>query len=233
MINNEVTSLIPILSNGSVAGIVSMPSGTFAAATSNSANRVFQEVNREQSQLTPSTLQNRYEIEMSKAMIQSLVVHSVPAPANAVQLRRNEVITRLPALALWLLVAGNILFVLLAIAMAVCAIKFSSQEVHQAQLRLSSAGLAAQLFGPDTAQRAARDDFELFHGAEVGDADAPEKTNSSVDIRSTALGGAEFVVQSMEKQDGGWITQHAVAQGAAQPLLADQSFQGLLTRRTF
>jgi hypothetical protein len=103
-------------------------------------------------------------------------------------------VTRLAALALWAVVAGNALFALLAIALRVCALNLASAEVHQVQLRLSPAGLAVQLFETRAAEQAARDNFDLLHRRDVDDEE--HGAMSIVEIGNTPLGGAEFVALS-------------------------------------
>ena len=75
-----------------------------------------------------------------------LVIHTVPAPAELAQRRVTKIITELPALAFWLLVAANHLFALLGLALAILAAQATSPEVQELHTRLTTAGLAAQLF---------------------------------------------------------------------------------------
>lgn len=233
MINNKVEGLVPTLSNGSVAGIVSIPAGGLSSLASTNINRVHQQVNRDQSRLTPSIIKERYEVEMSKALSMSLAVHSIPVPVDAVQLRRSEVITKLPALALWLLVTANLLFMLLAIVMAIFAVKSASNEVHQVQLRLSSAGLASQLFSSGTAKCAAKDEFDLFHTSHAGDEYQLRQTISKVEVRNTDRGGAEFVFHSLDEElDNDNTEQCANVEQIEHLPIEDQTLQQrLLTRR--
>jgi hypothetical protein len=100
-------------------------------------------------------------------------------------------VTRLAALALWAVVAGNALFALLAIALRVCALNLASAEVHQVQLRLSPAGLAVQLFETRAAEQAARDNFDLLHRRDVDDEE--HGAMPIVEIGNTPLGGAELL----------------------------------------
>jgi hypothetical protein len=59
---------------------------------------------------------------MSKAFLNNLVAHNTAVPVKLAQLRGRILITRLPALALWLLAVGNSVFVLLIIVLAGFAI---------------------------------------------------------------------------------------------------------------
>ncbi|KAF3044951.1 hypothetical protein E8E11_002046 [Didymella keratinophila] len=199
MIDGKVENFIPTRSNGTVTGIVSMASGQLASGSIHKQNSASLEVNRPREDLTPNSFTKAYELETSKVMISNLVVYSVPKPVDFVQLRANTVITRLPAIALWLLVTSNILFVLLAITLAILAAQSASSEVHQVHLRLSSSGLAAQLLSLETARCEAKDDFGLFHKNEDDIVeDDTEEQDPTVEIRSNALGGAEFVVHPLE-----------------------------------
>lgn len=226
MIDGKVESLIPTLSNGTVTGIVSTMGTSFGGVFVGLLTKVFGEVNRDRNNHTPAQFTKNYELEISKALISNLIAHSIAVPVDLVQLRRNEVNTRLPASALWLLVTANVLFVLLAIVIAVCAVKSASFEVQQAQLRLSSAGLAAQLFSPETAQRAATNDFDLFHKVGVDEVDL-EEMESTVEIRGSVLAGAEFCVHSTGQE-----AQKAFTGQLGEHCMIDQPVQRLLNRRT-
>lgn len=129
-LDGKVRDLTSKLSNDSITGMVSMIASEYAVELHNPLNKVWEDVNRDVKSITLEQLTKRYEIEMSKAMLISLVVNSVDVPADLVQMKRHEIVTRLPALALWLLVTGNSLFALLAITIAICAIKSASTEVH-------------------------------------------------------------------------------------------------------
>ncbi|KAJ4382582.1 hypothetical protein N0V86_001804 [Didymella sp. IMI 355093] len=126
IIDGKVQHLTPTLSNGSVAGMVSMVASEFVGEMTGPLGIMFDEVNRDVKSLTLTQYTKRYEIEMSKAMLTTLVAFSVPAPVDRILLRVNEVITRLPAVALWLLLSGNALFALLAVAITVFALKSAS-----------------------------------------------------------------------------------------------------------
>ncbi|KAF3042334.1 hypothetical protein E8E12_002640 [Didymella heteroderae] len=198
MSDGRVQTLVANTSNSTVTGAVSMMASSYSNPFRLKMNEVYQEVNSNTTTITPEEVTKRYELEMSKALISGLIVNTVALPVDAAQLRRNEVVTRLPAVALWFLVSTNFLFMLLAISLAIWATRSSSTEVHQAQLRLSSAGLAAQLFSHQTSTLAVKDDFELFHDKE-NIIEGEEEKLPLVTICSSALGGAEFVVQSTSK----------------------------------
>jgi hypothetical protein len=191
-IDGKIQHLAPKLSNGTVVGIVSAVASDFVAELTDILNRVYEEVSRNVVPQTPAQFKTNYEMEMSKGLLATLGAFSIPVPVDQVQLKRNELVTRLPALALWLLIIGNALFAFLAIAITIYALKSGSNEVQQCQLRLSSAGLASQLFSPDTARQPARNEFDLFHERD------PEEDTSAptpiVEIHSSLPGGAMFVV---------------------------------------
>lgn len=159
---------------------------------------------------------------MSNALLVPLIVHSVPAPVSQVQLRENKVVTRRPALALWLLTSGNALFALLAFFIAIYAFRSASTDADQVQLRLGSAGLAAQMFGTETAEQAARDDFDLFHKRDLDDEE--DESTSVVEVRNTFQGRAKFVTLSSGRD--------LVDQQQKQRMFTDVSIQRLLNRRT-
>lgn len=158
--------------------------GNFA----NGLNRVILETNRNYT--TPEAFTDSYALAMSKQMAVPLLVHTVPKPASVVQRRVPSVITKLPKVAFWLLVAANTAFILLGLVIPVMAIKVASPKIHQVQIRLSTAGLAAQLFHPQHARRQAGDDKRLFRENSKG---GPSGKARRVGVQCTSDGGAEFV----------------------------------------
>ncbi|KAF1937843.1 hypothetical protein EJ02DRAFT_514911 [Clathrospora elynae] len=178
-VNGEITTLSNTKSNGSVAGItsgVSLPSFGW-------------------NHTTPDDFIAVYEMSISKALALPLVVHTVPAPPDLVQRRVTKIITKLPAIALWLLVTSNLFFALFGLVLSVLAIRATSPEVHQIHTRLTTAGLAAQLFDWQHARRAAKNDQELFtENLNNGSKKGVEKR---ISVRATATGGAEFLTENV------------------------------------
>ena len=190
VVNNMITSLSTTKSNGSVAGMVSMTSLASLNFRTLGNNFVVFEVNRNLT--TPEAFIETYALSMSKRMSVPLVVHTVPAPAILVQRRVTSVVTKLPKLALWLLVVANLFFALLGLVLAILALKVTSPKVHQVQIRLSTAGLVAQLFDPGHAQSEAKNDEKLFERDIRGKTVVNEVV---VGVQCTASGGAEFVTE--------------------------------------
>lgn len=157
-----------------------------------SNNFVVFEVNRNVT--TPDTFIEAYATSMSKRMSVPLVVHTVLAPATLVQRRVTSVVTKLPKLVLWLLVVVNLLFALLGSVLGILALRATSPEVHQVQIRLSTAGLAAQLFDPEYAQRVALNYEKLF---KENDRDTSPARGLVVGIQRTPSGSAEFATEQV------------------------------------
>jgi hypothetical protein len=132
-----------------------------------------------------------YELGMSKAFAVPLVAHTVPTSPSIAQRRVSSIITKLPVVALWLLVTANLLFAVFGLVLAVLAIRAASPEVQQAHTRLTTAGLAAQLFDWQHARKEARNDRELFQ--ETAEKDSKETFRKGVSVKCTAPGGAEFI----------------------------------------
>lgn len=189
VVNDQITSLDTSASNGSVTGLVSMMSLRSFGNFANGLNNVLLESNRNYT--TPEAFIDTYALAMSKHMAVPLVVHTVPAPANVVQRRVPAVITKLPKVALWLLVAANTAFAILGSIIAVLAMRVTSPNVHQIQIRLSTAGIAAQLFNPQHSRRKAKDDKALF---EETSKNKLLRVTRRVGVQSTSAGGAEFFV---------------------------------------
>ena len=99
-------------------------------------NLVMMEVN--QNYTTPEAFIATYQRSMSKYMSPPLIVHTVSERADYGHRRVTSVITRLPKVALWLLVVANSTFAILDLVIAIIAIHAASPTTHQAQIRLST-----------------------------------------------------------------------------------------------
>lgn len=139
---------------------------------------------------TPEAWIKSYELSISKQISIPLVLHTIPAPATLAQRRNTAVITRLPKAALWLLVVANLLYALLGCVLATLAMKVTSPEVHQVHVRLSTAGLAAQLFDASQAQHRANNDKDLFRETVEKEMLLPGKRTC---LKHTAHGGVEYI----------------------------------------
>jgi hypothetical protein len=128
-----------------------------------------------------------YELGMSKAFAVPLVAHTVPTSPSIAQRRVSSIITKLPVVALWLLV-GKPSLRGFGLVLAVLAIRAASPEVQQAHTRLTTAGLAAQLFDWQHARKEAQNDRELFQ--ETAEKDSKETFRKRVSVKCTAPGGA-------------------------------------------
>ncbi|KAH6644208.1 hypothetical protein C7974DRAFT_439475 [Boeremia exigua] len=201
VVKGRLVSLNTTLSNGSVAGIVSQLSIEAVGTLAVGSNSALASVNHNYT--TPEAFVTTYEQSMSKSMSVPLITYTVPEQAIYAHRRVTSVITRLPKVALWLLVVANSIFTVLGLAIAVIAAKAASPRTHQAQIRLSTSGLAAQLFASPHARREAKNDAELF---QQGKRSVVGIDTKKVRMRSTSLRGAEFVtvdaVVDVEDQSG-------------------------------
>jgi hypothetical protein len=188
--SKRVLSLTAIPSNGSVTGIASMPSArTVGRIVPYLAEA---QIYASKNLSTTQRFVTNYELAMSKAYASWLSMHTVSAPAHLVQKRITKVITKLPAAALWLLITINLLYVLYTIALTILALRASSPEVYQIYMRLTTAGVAAQLFDWKHSCGPAKCEFELFreHDGEV---------RKRVGFKLTDNGGAEFVSHKVDE----------------------------------
>jgi hypothetical protein len=142
---------------------------------------------------TPEAWIKSYELSISKQISIPLVLHTIPAPATLAQRRNTAVITRLPKAALWLLITANLLFAIFGCVLATLAMKVTSPEVHQIHVRLSTAGLAAQLFDASKAQYRANDDKGLFRETSKERMGLPGKRTC---LKHTAHGGMEYITHN-------------------------------------
>jgi hypothetical protein len=141
---------------------------------------------------TPDDFISIYELGMSKAFAWPLAVQTVPASPLRVQKRVSKIITRLPALALWLPVAAKLLFAVFGLVLAMMAIRATTPKVHQVHVRLTTGGLATQLFDWQNARKAVKDDLELFK-ENTEEKYGKTVATKGVKVRCSAPSGAEFV----------------------------------------
>ena len=110
-------------------------------------------------------------------------------PALLVQTRSSRIVSKVPKTALWILITANILYIILAITLAILALLVMSTDVYQLHTRLNVTGLAAQLFEGPYAEQKVKDNKELFQ--------MPAKVDGGLNrvrIHRTATGGTKFSV---------------------------------------
>ncbi|KAF2026426.1 hypothetical protein EK21DRAFT_115877 [Setomelanomma holmii] len=140
---SNVTILNKSPSNGSLAGMASMPSTRMVGTLTN----IFQdEATGSLSRRSPDNFIQSFELGMSKAYSYPIASQLSGRPSLLMQSRTLKVVTRLPFAALWCLVAANLGYTLLGIGVAVYAMIKVNDEVGQVQIRLGTAGLVAALF---------------------------------------------------------------------------------------
>ncbi|KAI8931207.1 hypothetical protein NX059_011556 [Plenodomus lindquistii] len=86
-----------------------------------------------------------YELAMARFHLMPLAAHTIPETSPTSQRRVKSIEAKVPAAALWSIVAANSLFAALALVVAILAWRASSDQVHQIQLRLGITGLTAAL----------------------------------------------------------------------------------------
>ncbi|KAK7191620.1 hypothetical protein PSPO01_02069 [Paraphaeosphaeria sporulosa] len=183
----QITSLTKSLSNGSIAGMTSMPGTRFLGTLAN----VFQDLSTgPESRSSPSAFIRAFEIGMSKAYSFPLASQLSSRASLAAQVRSSKVVTRLPVAALWTLVVANVGFAALGLGLAIWAMRLASPDVHQTQMRLGVAGLAAALFDREKFEQSANAEDALF---------AEKSGNEGVDVKRigfkrTETGGSTFAV---------------------------------------
>jgi hypothetical protein len=182
-----VASLIKVPSNGSTAGISSMPGTRVARAL---VNIVQEDASGPRARSSPSAFLRSIELGMSKAFSYPLATQSNSRPSLLAQTRTSKVVTRLPVTALWFLVTANLIYAALGVSLAVWATLKATPDVHQAQMRLGVSGLAAALFDKERFERNADADEKLF---EEKNTDSNMATKR-VGIRRTDTGGSSFAV---------------------------------------
>ncbi|KAL1603833.1 hypothetical protein SLS60_005424 [Paraconiothyrium brasiliense] len=183
----RVTSLTKSPSNGSTAGMASMPGVRFIGTLAN----VFQDLSTgPESRSSPAAFIRAFEIGMSRAYSFPLASQLSSRASLLAQVRSSKVVTRLPVAALWTLVVANVGFALLGLGLAIWAMRLATPDVHQTQMRLGVAGLAAALFDHEKFEQSARADDGLF---------SEKSEKSGVDVKRigfkrTGTGGSTFAV---------------------------------------
>lgn len=148
---------------------------------------------------TPESFLAAIEIGVSKVLTLPIAAQTIGREAHLVQRRVSKVITSLPKFALWGLVVANLLFSVLGFTLTVLALMATSPNVHQVRVRLSIAGLVAQLFKTHHSGRAVEDDVDLFkNGGREGE--GINARDVKVGVRRTDTGGSLFTVVSHDAE---------------------------------
>ncbi|KAI8632831.1 hypothetical protein F5Y19DRAFT_462619 [Xylariaceae sp. FL1651] len=157
--NGTVTRFVAKPSNASVANAWQVPIQASGVAESNLQTAALIAVTTATSE---QDLADQYALSYSKAAL-GLGAQSVQlAPALAVQERSEILVTRLPMAPLFALIAANLAFVLLGIALTYGALTTSGGSVRDVQARLSIAGLVADRFERSKTSDPAGSIDELF-----------------------------------------------------------------------
>jgi cell division protein FtsL len=130
-----------------------------------------------------------YKREIARGYATSLATQLSERPALLVQTRSSKIVSKVPKAALWLLVTANLVFAIIAISLTALAISVISSDVHQLRLRMSIAGLTAQLFEGEHAERKVKEEEGLFEEHQSGVSDVKR-----VGVSRTTKGGVKFHV---------------------------------------
>jgi hypothetical protein len=152
---------------------------------------------------TPETFLEAIEMGMGKVQTLPLAAQTIGQDARLVQRKVSKVITSLPKAALWGLVVSNLLFSFLGLALTVLALIATSPSVHQVRVRLSVAGLVAQLFETQHSELAVDDDVDLFKKRNKGDGEGDSARDIKVGVRRTDTGGSMFTTVSHDGEGRG------------------------------
>jgi hypothetical protein len=184
---DNITSLTKTLSNGSTAGIASMPGARIFGVLAN----VFQDsATGPLSRVDPAGFISTFEVGMAKSFSYPLASQLSGRPVLLAQVRTSKVVTKIPAAAVWLLVVANLGYAALGAVLAVWAITKTTPAIHQVQIRLGVAGLASALFDREQFERKAATDEGLFEEkARVG-----VGLGKRVGVKQTETGGSSFEV---------------------------------------
>jgi hypothetical protein len=158
-VNQSITRFVATASNTSVANIWQGPMAFVDVGQPNLQTAVT---------VAASTATDAQDLADQIALAYSKVALGVGAqsvqraPALAAQERTSLLVARVPMAALFSLVASNLLFVLVGVALTIAALATSGDEVRDVQARLSIFGLVADRFEGLRASRGAEEMEELF-----------------------------------------------------------------------
>jgi hypothetical protein len=150
---------------------------------------------------TPESFLKAIEIGMGKVQTLPLAAQTVGHDARLVQRKVSKVITSLPKAALWGLVVSNLLFSFLGLTLTVLALIATSPSVHQVRVRLSVAGLVAQLFETQHSEREVDDDIDLFKKRDREVSGGDSARDIKVGVRRTDTGGSMFTTVSHDGEE--------------------------------
>ncbi|ORX97952.1 hypothetical protein BCR34DRAFT_158720 [Clohesyomyces aquaticus] len=188
-VDGQVQSMTSTMSNSSVAGIISMPSAYVWGNMGDAFSTAVDDANQAQS--STHDMVNAYSLAMSHRFVATLSGQLNERASPKVQRGDSLLITQTSKAAFWCLVLLNLLFALFGIILAGIALFISSVDVHQIQMRLSIAGLTAEVFEKAHSQKAAKSETDLFPENDK------EPTTRRIGVRRTDTGGT--VLSSSEK----------------------------------
>jgi hypothetical protein len=184
---SNITVLNKAPSNGSTAGIASMPGTRFIGTLAN----IFQDESTSPfSRSSPDNFIRSFELGMSRAYSYPLASQMSARPSLLAQERTSKVVTRLPVAALWILVATNLCYAALGLGISVRALMRITDDVGQAQTRLGVTGLVAALFDREHFEKAVNDEEELFEEKTMGRKGGVKR----IAITQTKEGGVWFAL---------------------------------------
>ncbi|KAH6633754.1 hypothetical protein C7974DRAFT_471822 [Boeremia exigua] len=183
----KITILNQTLSNGSTAGISSMPGTRFIGTLAN----IFQdESTGPLSRSSPDNFIRSFEMGMSKAYSYPLASQTIGQPSLLAQARFSKIVTRLPIACFWSFIAANMGFAVLGLVTGLRAIWETTETVGQIQIRLGVVGLVAALFNRRQFERLAKCDEDLFEKVSAKENPGTER----VVVVGTTGGGASFAL---------------------------------------
>ncbi|KAF2726617.1 hypothetical protein EJ04DRAFT_571109 [Polyplosphaeria fusca] len=192
-IGGKIASMSRQKSNGSVAGMASMASSSAMGISSDILDRALARASS--SAESPQQFIDRLAYGISQSFIVPIATQLSPRPALLAQRRISKVMTKIPTVAICLLVLANGLYALLGMGLAVLALIRTSPAVHQVQTRLSVTGLVAQLFEPERSRCAVGSESDLFSGSSGAGIAAVKR----VGVKRTDTDGSVFVVNDSKE----------------------------------
>ncbi|KAF2731951.1 hypothetical protein EJ04DRAFT_554397 [Polyplosphaeria fusca] len=193
-VNNQIQYLKAQLANGSLAGIASMPTFPAFGLLDSEMPEVIYDANDQTA--TPDTMIAGYTFGMSRSFLAHIGGQSSPRPAIRAQTRVPRLIAKVGKAALWALISSNFIYAIVGVALAIGALRVRSKSVMGFRSRLTTGGLAAEIFEKPFSDRHADDEWELFQ-------ESDGLKTARIGAEGTERGGTTFSMRYTGVRKGG------------------------------
>ncbi|KAF2005420.1 hypothetical protein P154DRAFT_616245 [Amniculicola lignicola CBS 123094] len=182
---STIHTLTHTISNGSLAGMISMPAASLFSTMPHYFDTAVDDANRIRT--STSAMVTEFSKSMSHLFAATLSGQLSARPSPYVQKKVSILVSQMPKAALWTLVVSNLLFAGIGVVLAGIAWRVSGEEVQQIQMRLGIPGLTADVFEKRNNGLQVKSERGLFQ-----ENDVVEPVVRRVGVRRTDTGGTVF-----------------------------------------